>query len=254
MSYGGGQDPREYGGGGRQGDNYYDQSTNYSDRPSGGQGGYGGGYGEEERQHGGGGSGGYGGMTGGGYGNEDRYGGSGGGSGGYGHANYDEDEVVSQARRHGNQEDGNFFSSAMSFLGQNKHHIQNEGGVDEQQMVGAHQSLYNGGSGGGQQHSADSLGAGAAMQALKMFTGGGGGGGGGHSGGNSQSQFIGLAMGQAGKLFDEQHGQGNVSHGTDKQTVVNQAAKMALKMYMQSEGKGGGGGPGGLMGLASKFM
>ncbi len=29
---------------------------------------------------------------------------------------------------------------------------------------------------------------------------------------------------------------------------------MALKMYMKSEGGGGGGGPGGLMGMASKFM
>lgn len=47
--------------------------------------------------------------------------------------------------------------------------------------------------------------------------------------------------------------QGNVSGGTDKQSAVNQAAKMAFQMYMKSQG-GGGGGAGGLMSLASKFF
>ena len=39
------------------------------------------------------------------------------------------------------------------------------------------------------------------------------------------------------------------SSGADKQSAVNSAGKMALKMYMQSQGGGGG-----LMGMASKFM
>lgn len=146
------------------------------------------------------------------------------------------------------------FSQAMGYLGQNKQNLQNQP-MDEQQMVQSHQSLYNQG-GGGQQHDSSSLGAGAAMQALKMFTGGGAGSGGmgSQGGGNSQSQFIGMAMSQASKLFDQQSSQGNVSSGTDKQSAINSAAKMAMQMYMKSEGGGGGGGAGGLMGLASKFL
>ena len=93
------------------------------------------------------------------------------------------------------------------------------------------------------------MGAASAMQALKMFTGGGSGG---SQGGNSQNAFIGMAMGQAAKLFDQQSSQGNVASGASKQSAVQQAGEMALKMYMQSQG--GSGGSSGLMGLASKFL
>ncbi len=89
------------------------------------------------------------------------------------------------------------------------------------------------------------------MQALKMFTGGGGGGGGG--GGQSQNQFIGMAMGEASKLFDQQSSQGRVSSGSSKESAVAEAGEMALKMYMKSQG-GSGGGPAGLFSLASKFL
>lgn len=90
------------------------------------------------------------------------------------------------------------------------------------------------------------------MQALKMFSGGGG-----HQqqqqqGG--QNAFIGMAMGQASKLFDQQSQQGRVESGTDKQSVINEAGKMALKMYLKGQAGGGGGGPGGLMGMAGKFL
>jgi hypothetical protein len=93
------------------------------------------------------------------------------------------------------------------------------------------------------------MGSAAAMQALKMFTGGGSGN---SSSGNSQNAFVGMAMGQASKLFDSQASQGNVSSGASKESAVQQAGEMALKMYMQSQG--GGGGASGLMGLASKFL
>lgn len=181
----------------------------------------------------------------------DAYGSSGGyGGGGSG---YDQNEAINQARKHGNDEDGSLFSHAMSLLGQHKHD-ENED-LDEQQMIGAHQQLY-GNQTSTRPHDSTSLGAGAAMQALKMFTGGGAGHGGlGSQGtGNSQSQFIGIAMAQAGKLFDQQSGQGNVAGGADKQSAINTAAKLAMQMYLKSEGKGGGGGPGGLMGLAGKFL
>ncbi len=143
-------------------------------------------------------------------------------------------------------------------------------------MKQSHQQLYE--QGGAGNHGSQSLGAGAALQALKMFSGGGSGQGGMGGGGGGQSQMIGLAMSEASKLFDQQSSQGNVASGTDKQSVVNTAAKMALKsvsslsnpipaqgfladpnlsrMYMKNQGggMGGGAGGGGLMNLASKFF
>lgn len=95
------------------------------------------------------------------------------------------------------------------------------------------------------------MGSAAAIQALKMFTGGGSGS---SQGGNSQNAFVGMAMGQAAKLFDSQASQGNVAGGDSKESAVQKAGEMALKMYMQSQGGGSGGGAGGLMGLASKFL
>lgn len=115
-------------------------------------------------------------------------------------------------------------------------------------MIKAHQSTYGGGSGGN--HDSNTLGKGAAMQAMKMFSGGGSEGSG---GGMDKNKLIGMAMSQAGKLYDEKNGGGG---GADKQSAVNSAAEMALKMYMKSNGSGsqGTGGPSGLMGLASKFL
>lgn len=92
------------------------------------------------------------------------------------------------------------------------------------------------------------MGTAAAMQALKMFSGGGSGS---SQGGNSQNAFIGMAMGQASKLFDQQSSSGNVQSGASKESAVQQAGEMALKMYMQSQG---GSGASGIMGLASKFF
>jgi hypothetical protein len=91
------------------------------------------------------------------------------------------------------------------------------------------------------------MGSAAAMQALKMFTGGGSGN---SASGNSQNAFVGMAMAQASKLFDSQSSQGNVASGASKESAVQQAGEMALKMYMKSQG----GGASGLMGLASKFL
>lgn len=94
-----------------------------------------------------------------------------------------------------------------------------------------------------------SMGSAAAMQALKMFSGG-------QSSGGSQSQsaFIGLAMSEASKLFDQQSSQGKVASGSSKESAIMQAGEMALKMYMKSGGQSGGGGVGGLLSMASKFM
>lgn len=97
------------------------------------------------------------------------------------------------------------------------------------------------------------MGSAAAMQALKLFNGGGGNNSQQQQGG-SQNAFIGMAMAEASKLFDNQSAQGNVQSGASKQSAVQQAGEMALKMYMKSQGGGGGAGPGGLLGFASKFM
>jgi hypothetical protein len=56
------------------------------------------------------------------------------------------------------------------------------------------------------------------------------------------------------QLFDQQSSQGNVSSGASKESAVQQAAEMALKMYMSSGSGGSGGGASTLMGLASKFF
>lgn len=173
----------EYGGGGRGSDNYYNQ------------GGGGGGYNEEAQD-------------------QRRYGHGGGGGGESGGGI---DSEFSGALTHAQQqhespsgEDSSIFSSALSFLSGNKHAVANED-LDERQAVGAHQAVYGGGGGGGggEQHSSETLGAGAALQALKMFTGGGGAGGQ-QANPSGQNQFIGMAMGQASKLFDQQSRQGNV--------------------------------------------
>lgn len=69
--------------------------------------------------------------------------------------------------------------------------------------------------------------------------------------------MISMAMQEASKLFDSQASQGNVAGGTDKQSVINQAGKFALQMYMKQQmggGSGGGGGASGLMSLAEKFL
>lgn len=101
------------------------------------------------------------------------------------------------------------------------------------------------------------------MQALKLFVSSsdeGGGGGGAAQQKQSQSAFVGLAMAQAAKLFDQQAAAGNVAAGEDKQSAVRKAGEMALKMYLKSRAGGGGSAEGGSSGLeamlsmAGKFV
>jgi hypothetical protein len=152
-----------------------------------------------------------------------------GGGGGHGSENYydktttytetytedpDRSTALRHAQQHGTsaQDETSIFSHALDFLEGNQTSIAAEEDLDEEATVGAHQAVYGaGGAGGagGQKHSSETMGAGAALQALKMFTGGGGVGVG-HGGGSSQAKLIGLAMGQASKLWEEQSGKGNV--------------------------------------------
>jgi len=176
--------------------------------------------------------------------------------GGYGQpTGYDEDlsGAMNHAEQHsGESGDRGIFGNVLGFLQQNKHSVGNQQ-VDEQSAVQAHQQYFGGGGNNQQQADSGSMGSAAAMQALKMFTGGSGGQS--SSSGGGQNAFIGMAMAQASKLFEQQASQGNVASGASKESAVQQAGEMALKMYMKSQMSGGSsGGASGLMSMASKFL
>ncbi|KAI6708556.1 hypothetical protein JHW43_008912 [Diplocarpon mali] len=172
--------------------------------------------------------------------------------GGGGYANPDDDDLsgaAKHAERHaGSSGDLSIFSSVLSSLGQKKQDIGNSK-LNEQDAVQSHQQYFGSGS-SGQQANSSSMGSAAAMQALKYFTGGGSGT---SQQGNSQNAFIGMAMAEASKLFDNQSSQGNTSNSS-KESTIQQAGEMALKMYLKSNSGVSGGGASGLLGLASKFM
>ncbi|KAH9898223.1 hypothetical protein C8Q73DRAFT_684038 [Cubamyces lactineus] len=162
----------------------------------------------------------------------------------YDRPQFDDDEVVNTASREGSG-DNSLFSSALSFIKQNK--SEHEQPIDENGVQHAHRKAYEEGS--ASSLNAGSLGSAAALQVLKQFTSGNGSGG-------SQSQLISLAMAEASKLFDKS---GGVSSG-NKQDAVNSAAMTVMKLLVQSKFSGGSiggensGGLGGLMSMASKFM
>ncbi|KAI0673309.1 hypothetical protein C8Q78DRAFT_1016545 [Trametes maxima] len=160
---------------------------------------------------------------------------------------FDDDEVVNTASREGSG-DNSLFSSALSFIKQNKG--EHEQPIDEADVQHAHRKAYEEDS--ANSLNAGSLGSAAALQVLKRFTASGGD----NSGSSSQSQLISLAMAEASKLFDKS---GGTSSG-NKQDAVNGAAMTVMKLLVQSKfsegatGGGNSGGLGGLMGLASKLI
>lgn len=164
-----------YGGGGSAGDNYYDSSKTFG----------------EERYA----------STGTGYGGGGAYGGY---SDNFSGA---EDRALEYA---GDSADRSLFASALGGLAGRQQNLRSED-LDEDDAVRQHRSMYGDGDGergfgggyGGGQASSGNLGAAAAMQALKMLTGGSGGGRSAPQG-QTQNAFIGMAMGQAAKLFDQQ--------------------------------------------------
>lgn len=85
------------------------------------------------------------------------------------------------------------------------------------------------------------------MQALKLFNSG-------DTKGqkNTQGGFLGLAMAEASKLFDDNAKKDRVKQGTTKESVIQQAGEFALKLYLKSQAKESG--AGGLVDLASKFL
>jgi hypothetical protein len=151
------------------------------------------------------------------------YGGGGSTGANYYDPNADFTQAISQAKYHktgryeedikpdeDDDEETSFFSRAVGFISEHKEKLGRED-IDEEKAVGAHQVLYGEGGGSGHTHDADSLGAGAAVQALKMFLAGEGshgGGAGAGAGNHDQNKLIGIAMAQAGKLWDQQNQQG----------------------------------------------
>ncbi|KAI8974341.1 hypothetical protein BDB01DRAFT_838789 [Pilobolus umbonatus] len=112
--------------------------------------------------------------------------------------------------------------------------------VDEQQTyraAEAYDKVYNH-SDANQVNSRD-LGSAAAMQAFKMFSGG-------NNNNGGSSQLIGLAMGEATKLFKSQKSSGNVNQGEMLQAAVS----MAMQLFMtQNSNNNNGGGMGAIMGM-----
>ena len=131
------------------------------------------------------------------------------GGGGYAESDYSSATQHAISNSPAGEQDSSIFSSALGALSSHRRDELEGEGVDEEEAVRSHQAYYGGGGGSGGSHAnSGSMGSAAAMQALKMVSGGGGGGGGG-SGGGSKNAFIGMAMGQASRLFDEQKAAGN---------------------------------------------
>jgi hypothetical protein len=164
---------------------------------------------------------------------------------------FDHDGAVRKASEHGSG-DSSLFSTALSFLSENKSHQNNP--IDEADATRAHEKAYNEGKPG--DLNASSLGSAAALQILKQFTSGGSSSAPAEN--KSKTDLISLAMAEASKLFDKS---GGAASG-NKQDAVNGAAMTVMKLLVQSKFGGSGsttggansGGLGQLQSLASKFL
>ncbi|KAG5979752.1 hypothetical protein E4U55_004798 [Claviceps digitariae] len=157
------------------------------------------------------------------------------------------DHALKMAQQHatgaaGSSGGSDLFANIMSAVGQRQDKIQSED-IDEEDAIKQHQHAYqNDGKG-----DSNTLGTAAAMQALKMFTQSN------HSASSvaGQGAFLGMAMAEASKLFDDKAAQGKVQGGASKENVVQQAVETAMKMYFKSQATTS---QGGLAGMAAKFL
>ncbi|KAF7549812.1 hypothetical protein G7Z17_g6136 [Cylindrodendrum hubeiense] len=139
----------------------------------------------------------------------------------------------------GSSGDKHFFGSILHAVSQKK--LSHDDDIDEEDAINKHKKTYDDDDDDADENS---LGTAAAMQALKLFNKGE------STSSNSQSAYLGLAMSEASKLFDDKSSKDKVSSGTSKDAVVQKATEVAMKMYFKSQGEQ----QGGLMGLASKFV
>jgi hypothetical protein len=115
------------------------------------------------------------------------------------------------ARHHGaSDEDSSLFSSVLSSVNRNRRaHAYDDATYDESDAVRSHDAFYGSGRDRPEERQAlgdSSIGQAAAMEALKMFTGSGGGAG----DGGGKADFVGLAMTQASRLYEQQSRGGNL--------------------------------------------
>lgn len=135
------------------------------------------------------------------------------------------------------------FSQIMGAVGQRKDELAKED-IDEDEAQRKHEQVYNDDA----KHDENSLAAAAAMQAFKKFQNGQGGGG--DSAKDSQSSMVSMALSEASKLFDDKSASGKVPAGADKQSVLQKAGEMAMKLYFKNQAQK----QGGVMGMASQFL
>ncbi|ODN82260.1 hypothetical protein L202_02543 [Cryptococcus amylolentus CBS 6039] len=163
--------------------------------------------------------------------------------------NISSDDAVHAANQHNSNgsENSSLFSTALGYLNNMN---QDDNDVDEDKVQKDHQQAYNGNTSG---MTSSSLGAAAALQALKSFTSGNSDAASGSkdnssSGGGMQTKIIGMAMSEAAKLFDQSGG--NVSG--DKQDAVTSASQVIMKLMLKNQVSGmmGGSNSGGLGQLA----
>ncbi|KAH7320002.1 hypothetical protein B0I35DRAFT_225688 [Stachybotrys elegans] len=159
----------------------------------------------------------------------------------------DDDDDFRQAReeasaRAGSSGNSELFSSILGAIGQNKSRLAAED-IDEEDVVKKHKKSYNDDDDDDDADD-DRLGSAAAIQALKLFNQG--------ETGDKQGKgaFIGLALSEASKLFDDREAKGKLSSGASKESTLQKAGEVAMKMYLKSQGEQ----QGGLMSMASKFM
>ncbi|KAF7730307.1 hypothetical protein EC973_002551 [Apophysomyces ossiformis] len=159
------------------------------------------------------------------------------------------DEAARYAAQHAGrseEEDHGLFSSILSKFNDDDDdeqapHRRPVNAEEVEHAAHAHDQIYNQREGApSEEHSSRDLGSAAALQAFKMFSGGGG-----SSGGGSSNQLIGMAMGEAMKLFNNQSAGGGKANQAE---MLQQAAMTAMQLYMthQSSKQGGGGSGGGI--------
>jgi hypothetical protein len=164
----------------------------------------------------------------------------------------DDEKVAKKASNHaGPSGSSSLFTSVLGVIGQNKPKIEQDedSDIDEDYAVKKHKKNFKKDEDDDDEVEDDkALGTAAAIQALQLFTQG-------QTGENKQSQgtFMALAMAEATKLFDAQTSSGKVAADASKETTVQKAGEMALKLYLQSQGKKKGGSQS-FLSLASKFM
>ncbi|KAK7223632.1 hypothetical protein V2G26_011635 [Clonostachys chloroleuca] len=145
------------------------------------------------------------------------------------------------SQRAGSSGNSELFHSIISSIGQKQGKLADED-IDEQDAINKYKKSYV--DKDEDEENEKSLGTAAAMHALKLFNNG--------ETGDKQGKgaFLGLALSEASKLFEDKASAGKVTSGTSKESVVQQAGEVAMKMYLKSQGQQ----QGGILGFASKFM